>query len=771
MGTYYLDIGLTIRIAFACLDSRKSSSTQPSIDSMTKGAKPVVSLNRRVFIATSAASLAATSIGRLPAQMGGKNQPWYETMRRCGHLNFNEQDPLTMDVGAWTDYFVSLKVDTLMPNGGGIMAFYPTAIPFHHRSQFLGTRDLFGETVAAARKHNIRIVARMDCNYAYEDAFLAHPEWFEFNKDGSPRRHSECPWLYKTCVFSNYFTEQMTAIYRELSDRSAPDAFYTNGWPGTDAPGVCYCQNCQKVYSEQTGGVPPQWPDTRSYTYRKYYDAYMNRVTTVWALWQNTSMEKNSNSVYAGNLSGIRTVKNVNKMGKDAAWFYADNQGRSGDTPIWMCAQEGRLARAVAGKRTVTNSVGSYASGTPGWRHTSKTKEETTLWLAQATASGMVPSYHWLGGNPLDTRWKETGRAFYSWLAENENHFKNRNTLANIAALYPQATISFYGANGARERKLNGQAIDTTDYLEGLYAALVEGRFLFDFVHEENLSPDVLKKYRVLLIPNAAYLRDRECEAIRAFVASGGSVRATFETSRYNEWGEQRADFALKDVFGVSTAGALIGPYGNSYMHKDKAHPVLDGFDGTEILPGPEFRVPVTRIGSEENYLSVIPNYPSFPPEMVYPKVRKTDEPAAMFRQVGSARIAYFPGDIDRTFLRSGHPDFSKLLINSIHWLMNGADAPARVEGDGLVELFAWETEPGFALHLLNYTNPGLTHPFVSKFYATGPHRVTFHVPGGRRIGSVMALRESHKLEFKQAGAKVTFEIPRVVDYEVVALT
>jgi hypothetical protein len=198
---------------------------------------------------------------------------------------------------------------------------------------------------------------------------------------------------------------------------------------------------------------------------------------------------------------------------------------------------------------------------------------------------------------------------------------------------------------------------------------------------------------------------------------------------------------------------------------------VLDGYDGTEILPGAEFRVPVTRIGSEENNLSVIPNYPSFPPEMVYPQVRKTDEPAAMFRQLGSARIAYFPGDIDRTFLRSGHPDFSRLLINSIHWLMSGAEAPAQVAGDGLVELFAWETEPGFALHLLNYTNPGLTHPFVSKFYPTGPHRVTFHVPDGRRIGSVMALREGHKLEFKQAGAEVTFEIPRVVDYEVVALT
>jgi hypothetical protein len=731
----------------------------------------VVSLNRRVFIAASAASVAVTGVGKLAAQLRGAEKAWYSNMRRCGHLNFNEQDPLTMDVEAWTDYFVSLKVDTLMPNGGGIMAFYPTSVPFHQRSQFLGKRDLFGETVAAARKHNIRIVARMDCNYAWEDAFKAHPEWFEFNKDGSPRRHTECSWLYKTCLFSSYFTEQMPAIYRELSDRYAPDAFYTNGWPGTDAPGVCYCQNCQKVYREQTGGTPREWPDARSDVYRKYYEVYMDRVARVWALWQTTSTEKTSNSVYAGNLSGIRAVKNVNRLGKEAAWFYADNQGRSGETPIWMCAQEGRLARAVADTRTVTNSVGSYASGAPGWRHASKTKEETTLWLAQATASGMVPSYHWLGSSPLDTRWKETGRAFYSWLEKNESHFRNRNTLADIAVLYPQATISFYAAAGARERKLNGQTIDSTDYLEGLYAALMHGRFLFDFVHEENLSAEVLKKYRALLIPNAAYLRDRECELIRAYVASGGSVLATFETSRYNEWGEPREDFALKDVFGVSARGAVVGPFGNSYMHMDRPHPVLDGFEGTTILPGAEFRVPVARAGLDAAHLSVIPNYPAFPPEMVYPRVPKTEEPAAMFRELGSARIAYFPGDVDRAYLRSGHPDFSRLLINSIHWLKNGSQAPARVEGDGLVELFAWETEPGFALHLLNYTNPGLTHPFVSAFYPVGPQRVSFRVPDGRRISSVIALRGDHKLEFRQTESEVKFEIPQVADYEVVALT
>jgi hypothetical protein len=677
-----------------------------------------------------------------------------------------------MDADSWMDYFASLKVNAVLINGGGIMAYYPTKVLYQHRSEFLGSRDLFGDLTTAARKRGLRVVARMDCNYAYEEAFQAHPEWFEYNTDGSPRRHAECPWLYKTCMFSTYFTEQMPAIYREINQLYSPDGFYTNGWPGTEALGVCHCPSCQRIYREQTGGTPPESTDARSSVYRKYYAVYMDRIAQVWKLWQDVAREKSANAVYVGNLGGgIRTVKDVKRLSEVAAWFNADNQGRSGNSPIWMCAQQGRVAHCVMNGRTVTNVVGMYDTGRLVWRHSSKTKEETTLWMAQSAASGMVPWLHWLGATPEDTRWRETGHSFFDWLAVNESHFRNRSPIANIAVLYPQSTIGFYASNGTKERRLNGDVIDPADYLEGLYAALLEGRFLFDFVHQENLTPSVLKSYRALLIPNAAYLRDSECEAIREYVAEGGSVMATFETSRFNEWGEQRGDFGLRELFGVSVAGEVSGPFGNSYMHIDKPHPVLGGYTGTTILPGAEFRVPISRLSPDALHLSVIPHYPSFPPEMVFPRIRRTQEPAAVFRELGRSRIVYFPGDIDRTYWLCGHPDFSRLMINSVRWLLNAQPLPVSVEGDGMLELFAWNTEPGYALHILNYTNPRMTHPFISHCYPTGPLQVRFQVPAGHAIRSVRALRTSRELQFKQFEGEVRFEVPSVLDYEVIALT
>jgi len=724
---------------------------------------------RREFLALSAAGAALAPGGRL---LAAESAPWHAAMRRCGQINFNERDPLTLDAEAWVDYFASLKVDALLMGGGGIVAFYPTEVPYHHRSEFLGARDLFGDVAGAARRRGLRVVARMDCNYAYEEALRARPEWFERNRDGSPRPHGESTWLFKTCMFSPYFTEQMTAIYREVNRRYAPDGFFTNGWPSAGELTVCYCESCRTLYRERVGGEPPETTDAPSALYRRYYAVYMDRVAEVWRLWDGVAREGKPDSVYVGNLGGgIRVVKDLWRIAQAAAWFNADHQGRSGDTPIWDCAQQGRVAQAVMKGRTITNVTGAYSNSRPVWRHVAKPAAEMELWLAQTTASGMVPWFHWLGGSPEDDRWREPGRAFFQWLAAHEAHFRNRRSIADVAVLFPQSTIAFYRSGAGATSGRGGERAQAAEYLQGLYYALLEGRFLFDFVHEKDLAAATMAKYRALLIPNAAHLGDDACRLIRDYARAGGSILATFETSRYDEWGDARPEPALADLFGVVPAGAPIGPTANSYMRIERPHPAVSGFRGTALLPGPENRVPVRARDGAPPVLTVVPYYPAFPPEMVFPRTPRTDEPAAVFRESGGSRVAYFAGDVDRTFWRSGSPDLGQLLADTVQWLRGGAARPVSIEGDGVVETFAWETEPGHALHLLNYTNPNMTRPFVRRFYPIGPLRVAFEMPAGRSVGRVEALRAGSALPFRQEGRTVRFEVPSVAGYEVVALT
>lgn len=58
----------------------------------------------------------------------------------------------------------------------------------------------------------------------------------------------------------------------------------------------------------------------------------------------------------------------------------------------------------------------------------------------------------------------------------------------------------------------------------------------------------------------------------------------------------------------------------------------------------------------------------------------------------------------------------SQLLQNAISWV-RGPPSLVSITGEGLIEVFAWETEPGYALPLLNYTNPNMTHGAIRHTY------------------------------------------------------
>jgi hypothetical protein len=547
-------------------------------------------------------------------------------------------------------------------------------------------------------------------------------------------------------MYSSYFTEQMTAIIREINSHYDVDGFFTNGWPSTGRPAACHCRECRSFGD-------PKSPE--------FYQHHLDRVLELWKLWDDTAKQKRWDSVYVGNLGGgIRAITDVHKIANVAGWFNADHQGRSGNTPIWDCAQQGRVAQSVMKGRAITNVTGSYANAHPLWRHTSKSAEEATMWMAQTTASGMVPWYHWLGGTPEDHRWEKTGRDFFEWIANNQTHFVNRESVADIGVVFSERTNAFYNPPGGT---------DTTEFLQGLYYALLEGRFLFDFVHENDLTPAILNKYRALLLPNVATLSDAQCTALRQYASDGGSMLGTFETSRYNEWGVRRNQPGLADLFGFQVAGDIQGPNGNSYYARIEAsHPILNGFDGTKVLPGAEYRVPVRS--DAPLVLSVVAPYPAFPPEMVYTKTPRTTEPAVILRERGASRLAWFPGDVDRAFWRSENGDLSRLLRNTINWLVKDK-RPVTVAGNGMTELFAWRTEPGYAIHILNYTNPNMLRGWFRDTYPIGQQRVHMSVGTAGSVKEVRALRTGKVLQHQASGEGIEFMVPQVEDYEIAAIT
>jgi hypothetical protein len=708
-------------------------------------------MNRREFLTVQSAALASSALLGSPAVAAASDVPWHQKIRRVGQINMTEHDPAVLNVEAWADYWASLKVDAVHVSVTGILAFYPTQVPFHRRGKFLGDRDFFGDCCAAAKKRGIRVIARMSPDLQWEDALGPHPEWFERNSSGAFVRHTEDPQLYRTCMFTTYFTEHIPAIMREVNSRYDIDGIFTNAWPPLGRLPECFCDQCRQL---PAAGSPDYW------------DKFNQRIVYLWKMYDAIAKEKKPDNLFFANLGGsIRATPNLKQLGEICWWFNCDNQGRGGDdTPIWGCAMQGRVCSAVMKGRTSTNVTAAWSTGTIRWRNISKSPEEAAMWMDETLASGMVPWYHFIGGEngfSEDRRWQEPGRKYFNWIARHDPHFSNRRSIANLGVVMGQRTQLFY--KGPRDSIV-------TDHMNGLYYALLEGRFLFDFVHEDDLGPDNLRNYTALVLPNIALLSDAQCRQLHDFVEHGGSLLATFETSLYNERGVVRPDLGLADVFGIHKAGERTGGTSANgfYARIERQHEILTGFSGTNWLPGAEYRLPLRPV--ENPVLTVIPPYPAYPPELSYPRQPHTDEPAVVVREKGSSRLVWFPSDIERTMWRSGHTDLARLLRNSLSWVLRGK-SPVTVEGPGVVETFAWETQAGFAIHVLNYTNPAMHRGWIRAFYPVSEQKVHMDLPRGRRITRVELLRAEKTVPFRQVGDAVEFSIPRIDDYEIAALT
>ena len=91
--------------------------------------------------------------------------------------------------------------------------------------------------------------------------------------------------------------------------------------------------------------------------------------------------------------------------------------------------------------------------------------------------------------------------------------------------------------------------------------------------------------------------------------------------------------------------------------------------------------------------------------------------------------------------------------------------------GEGFVEMFAWETPAGYAVHLLNYTNPNAHHGWMQSTYPLGPQAVRMELPQGVRVKSIKLLRAGKSLDFAMENRLLQFTIPRLDDYEVAAIS
>ena len=144
-------------------------------------------VGRRDFLAAAATAAGAVTLASSRAEgseaaaevnPGSAAGNPFDRAMRWGQLAFVENDPGRYDRQFWLDYFARTHCDAVTLSAGGVVAFYPTRVPFHRPSAWMKEgMDPFGELAHACRQRGLLVLARVDPHAVYDDARAAHPEW------------------------------------------------------------------------------------------------------------------------------------------------------------------------------------------------------------------------------------------------------------------------------------------------------------------------------------------------------------------------------------------------------------------------------------------------------------------------------------------------------------------------------------------------------------------------------------------------------------------
>jgi hypothetical protein len=686
--------------------------------------------------------------------------PWFDRPMRWAQLTLVENDPGRYDPAFWLDYFKRTHSDAACLSAGGCVAYYPTKIPLHHRSNWLGDTDPFGHLLDGSRKLGMVVVARTDPHSCLQDVYDAHPDWIAVDAQGNKRRHWATPGRWVTCALGPYNFDFMTEVTREIVSLYKVDGIFSNRWAGS---GMCYCEHCRANFKSAYGMDLPRTNDPQNPARRNYIVWQQERLFELWRLWDAEIRKINPNARFIANAGGgALSSLDMKTVGELAPTLFADRQARRGLMPPWTNGKNGKEYRATLGRKAI---VGIFSVGVEEpyrWKDSVQSEAEIRLWVADGIANGLRPWFTKFAGTLHDKRWLPVVEDIYRWHHGAEKYLRNEDPLARVALVYSQQTASFYGGDQARAK--------VEDHTMGMYQALIEARIPFEMVHDRLFDKQHVAKFKTLILPNIAALSDAQCDQLRAFVASGGSIVATFETSLYDEWGRRRPNFGLTGLFGASDKRRIEGPMQNSYLRIEGRHPILSGLeDAGRIINGVR-RVDVEPLGTTlPPPLTVIPSYPDLPMEEVYARVEKTDIPGVFLREIGPSRIVYFPWDIDRTFWEVLSPDHGKLLRNAVNWATNEVDA-VTVTGPGILDIAVWRQKDSMTVHLVNLNNPMMMKGPLREIIPAPAQRVRVRLPEGVRASAVHLLVAGTSVNAHHSGRDITVDVPSIRVHEVVAV-
>lgn len=727
-----------------------------------------------------------------------KLPPWYKRITRWGQINITENNAGNFDIEWWRKYWKRTLTQGIILNAGGIVAYYPTTVPHHRRAETLGNHDLFGDLCKAAHEDGLVVFARMDSGRVNEEFYNAHPDWFAVDAEGKPFIRDN---LYTTCVNGPYYNEHIPAILKEIATSYHPEGFTDNSWAGLGRSTPCYCENCKKSFRDKTGNEIPKVKNWDDPVYREWIVWNYQRRLELWDM--NNKITKSAggpdctwSGMNSGTVISSGTFRDLKELCSRADIIMLDHQSRSDSAGFQQNAEAGKYIHGLLGwDKIAPESMAMY-----GPRISSKAAPEAQMWMLEGIAGGIAPWWHYVSGYHEDRRMYHTAEPVYKWHKANEEYLYNRNPVATVGVVWSQGNTDFYGRDDINNK--------VEAPWRGIVQSLVRARIPFIPVNADHIDRDA-GMLSVLILPNLGVMTDEQVASVQRFVKSGKGLIATGESSLYSKFGDRRPDYALGDLFGTHTVGNnktdsgaslttdsgpgsrsfaprsyhtylrltpelrrnVDGPHnGTEPVVSGERHPVLKGFEETDIIPFGGILEKVRTDSGAQVILTFVPVSPTMPPEDAFMRVSKTDIQGLIVNTTATgSRIVFMPADIDRQFARGNHPDHGDLLTNLVRWASKN-DIPLAVEGAGMVDCNLYHQPGRLILHVTNLISAGTWRGPIDEFVPIGPISVKIKLTDDVKGNNLKLLVSGQTVSGAAKDGWCQFRINSILNHEVVVI-
>ena len=660
--------------------------------------------------------------------------PWYQTVHRWGQTNLTEDDPERCDLSFWKQYWKQTRIQGIIINAGGIVAYYPSKFPLQYRAATLGSRDYFGLWNAAAREAGLHVLARMDINRADKNFYQANPDWFCVNKDGTPIISQG---RYFSCVNSGYYSEYIPNVIREISERYHPDGFCDNSWKGMGRNKICYCQNCRNKFRLDTGLELPETASWSDPNYPAWIRWSYGCRTHIWDLLNQVTKELGGDHcLYLGMINADPTnakgsFVDLKAICSRSVIILSDHQSRDSISGFEQNSVNGNLLRLASEEQVnVPESMAHYVRGPHTFRLAANPAEETQTWIASGIAGGISPWYHHVGGSQNDRRQFDTSLPLFQWHAENETYLYNRTNLANVGVVWSQENTDFFGREDAQERVAYPWF--------GICRALSKTRIPFLPIHAADIAR-YSERLQTLILPCIAILSSEQELAVLDFLRKGGNVVLTGECGTRDPDGNLKGTSALMNYLGLRNTGQIKGVFGthktdwehfsaHSYLRLPKErHPIFQTFEHTEIIGFGGGVLVTESYGNLRPVSSFVAPFPVYPPEFSWIRTDLSDIGTIFAGELPSGgRAVYFAADLDRCYGRFMLPDHAKLIGNAVKWAANGM-LPLNVEGPGALDCCIYQQGKRYIVHLVNLSGCRDSYGYRDEVYPVGPLTISVY--------------------------------------------